>query len=297
MGPTASGKTELAERLADRLDAVLINADAFQVYRGLDIGTAKPLDKHRYLLLDICDPQESFGVGEWVMLANRALHTAFQENRNALIVGGTGLYIRALFEEWSEMQSHPDSDLRASLEELLSREGIDALLRQLDTLAPDAAKQVDRSNPVRVRRALERAMAPREPIRFKIPNFRSVKFGITIDPATLEERIRSRTEGMLRNGWIEEVRNLVSQGIRREFPSMRAIGYGTVLDLIEGQIGLGEALEGIVRATRQYAKRQRTWLRSEPRLISISSDGFEEAVSSVGFLTEFVDGSKKNKRE
>src|SRR5689334_3511641 len=119
MGPTGSGKTEVAEAIAERLGAQLINADAFQVYRGMDIGTAKPTEKHRYRLLDLKQPNAGFGVGEFVQLASEELRELHHEGRDAVVVGGTGLYIRALFEGYAEMVSPPDPNLRS---ELMARE-------------------------------------------------------------------------------------------------------------------------------------------------------------------------------
>src|SRR5271165_7127776 len=124
MGPTASGKTDVAEAIADALDAQLINADAFQVYRGMDIGTAKPRAKGRYRLLDLKAPNEGFGVGEFVQLAQTELNTLFQERRSAVVVGGTGLYIRALFEQYSELAASPEPALRAALMEREYRDGL-----------------------------------------------------------------------------------------------------------------------------------------------------------------------------
>lgn len=275
MGPTASGKTSLAERLADEVGAQLVNADAFQVYRGLDIGTGKPTEKDRYRLLDIVDPWEPFGVGEWVVRAADELRAAWEARRTAVVVGGTGLYVRALFESYREMRPPPDPALRREIAEMEKREGFPALVSRLVKLDPHTT--VDRTNPVRVRRALERLIDPRPPIRFEIPPFRILKVGIAPPKQELHERINRRVESMLKAGWLEEVRDLVAKGVTRNCPGMRAIGYRALLDQVLGVSSLQDVGVQITAESRQYAKRQMTWLRSEPRLHVLSRFGDESA--------------------
>lgn len=266
MGPTASGKTALAEALADRYDAQLINADAFQVYRGLDIGTAKPVDISRYRLLDIKEPTEPFGVGEFVQLASEELKRLHASGRHAVVVGGTGLYIRALTQGYAEMGPAPDPGLRAALMLREKEEGLPALARQLGTLDPSVAAKVDLNNPARVRRALERVLDPRAPITVEIPAFRQKKIATNLNVAISNARIDLRIEFMVQNGWVDEARRLVGEGIPGDAPGLRAIGYRGLCDHVRGVSSLDDALKGISLETRQYAKRQRTWLRSEPNL-------------------------------
>lgn len=269
MGPTASGKSAVAESLATCFDAQLINADAFHIYKGFDIGTNKPSDRARYELIDIKDPHEPFGVGEWLRLVHEILAV---RDRDIVVVGGTGLYIRALFEEWSEMKSAPDPELRAELNRLQDEGGTQALARKLQSLDPQAAKTLDLENPARVKRAIERALTPSPPERHTIVGYSKFKFSLELSPAELRDRIDRRLEQMLGQGWVEEVKKLVKTGVQRTDPAMRAIGYRSVLDWIEGEISENEALESIRVQTRQYAKRQRTWLRSEPNLVRLDAD-------------------------
>lgn len=273
MGPTASGKTVLAEALAERIGAALVNADAFQVYRGLDIGTGKPSCRDRYRLLDIVDPWESFGVGEWVIRASEELQTFWEQGRSAIVVGGTGLYVRALFESYRDMRPAPDPEVRRKVAEFERREGFPALVARLLDLDPETS--VDLANPVRVRRALERLLDPRPPITFEVPPYRVLKVGIVPDVAALGERIDARVDSMLGAGWLEEVRDLVSKGVSRDCPAMRAIGYRTLFDQVIGVSSCREIRVQIATETRQYAKRQLTWLRSEPRLTVLSRFGDE----------------------
>ncbi len=263
MGPTASGKSEVAERLADRLDAQLINADAFQIYRGFDIGTNKPDRREAYALLDIKDPHEPFGVGEWIAGAIEVLNACYTVGRHAVIVGGTGYYIRALMDEWQDLAAAPDPALRDELERLREEQGLEALAQRLVELDPGRAASIDLQNPHRVRRALERALAPTEPIRFVLPPFRKLKWGLSTDVETLNERIDARVEEMVTRGWLEEVERLLRSGVAESDAAMRAIGYRSLAQVVENDVSIEEAIEIIKRETRQYAKRQRTWLRSE----------------------------------
>ncbi len=277
MGPTGSGKSTVAERVADELDAQLINADAFQVYRGFSIGTNKPTDRSRYAMIDIRDPKEGFGVGAWISLVLPLLEDLYRQGRSAVIVGGTGFYVRALLEEFQDLRTAPPADLRMELMRREKQDGLESLVRELERRSPATAAQTDLQNPVRVRRSLERVLSSTEPLNVQIPSFSRYKFGLDWDPAELDVLLNERVQEMLRSGWREEVSLILRQGTPLEAPAFRAIGYLTVSRLISGQINEREAVEEIWRLTRQYAKRQRTWLRSEPRLVSIGMSGGVEA--------------------
>lgn len=278
MGPTASGKTDVAERLAEALDAQLVNADAFQVYRGMDIGTAKPSEPERYRLIDLKNPEESFGVGEYVLAAQQELESLYGEGRHVVVVGGTGLYVRALFEEYDTMGSLPPSDLRDALSEMELSE----LVERLKALSPDVAETVDLKNPVRVRRALERILAPSPSISWRLPPFRRIKLAIVPEPGDTDSRIARRVEGMLQREWVQEVRNLRDQGYSPHDPGFRAIGYRTLSRYLDGEVELNEATATTIAETRRYAKRQRSWLRSEPNLVRLDlDDAYADAMRRV----------------
>ena len=266
MGPTASGKSALAETIAEQTGAQLINADAFQVYRHLDIGTAKPTDRARYELLDILDPGESFGVGAWVQRALPILRNLYAEGRSAVVVGGTGFYIRALFEEYDAMDAAPDPALRAELDARLARDGVAAMFAELQAQNPALAARVDRQNPVRVRRALEKSLSSAPKVPVQLPGFRKAKIGIEGPSEILTERIADRVRNMVQIGWLEEIARLAEAGYSPGDPGLRAIGYGAMwCHQFEGW-SLDEAIAKTIVETRQYAKRQRTWLKSEPHL-------------------------------
>lgn len=269
MGPTASGKTRVAEGLASEFDAQLINADAFQVYRGMDVGTAKPLDRGLYELLDLKEPNEQYGVGEFCQDAVRILKGLWESGRSAVLVGGTGLYIRALMSQYEGLLPQPDPALRAELQARLEREGLENLVAELLSVQPEAAGRVDLRNPVRVTRALERASNPGLPIKVDLPPFNKVKLGIHVDVDLLTTLIAERIDGMVQNGWVQEVRLLLSAGFGPGDPGFRAIGYSEIASHLLGRTDLEEAIAAATAETRRYAKRQRTWLRSEPSLVRI----------------------------
>ena len=272
MGPTASGKTALAEALADRLDATLVNADAFQAYRGMDVGTAKPQARNRYRLLDFKRPDETYGAGEFCVLAAGELQTLYAQGRSAVVVGGTGQYIRALFEEYRDLMPEPDPALRARFARRLADEGLDRLAEELDEKAPDLAASTELKNPVRVTRALERLEDGRGPLKFRVPYAKRIKIAIDVTKPRLEARIVRRTASMMHNGWVDEVRRLCGEGYGPGDPGFRAIGYRTVARLLDGDLATESAERAIVQETIAYAKRQRTWLRSEPGLHTLAAD-------------------------
>jgi tRNA dimethylallyltransferase len=263
MGPTASGKSNVAETLAKSFDAKIINADAFQIYRGMDIGTAKPKDRSQYELLDIREPDQEFGVGEYVILASELLHSYYASRRNVILCGGTGLYIRALLEEYRGLMPSPPPELRLAVSKLsLGEAG-----RQLCLIDSKAADEVDLQNEVRVKRALERATCGLNPIEFSIPRYQQLKVGIIPPIDHSNTKIKQRTFEMFQNGWVAEVEQLLNKGYKPGDPGFRALGYGAIADHIQKSGNEDELVERIEIETVQYAKRQRTWLRAEPKLV------------------------------
>jgi len=171
MGPTASGKTEIAEAIADEIGGQLVNADAFQIYRGMDIGTAKPSNKSAYRLLDIKNPSQGFGVGEFVGLAQDVLRDCWDKGQSVVLVGGTGLYIRALVDEYSEMAPAPDPALRKSLDQ----KTLEELIEELERIDHGALQRIDLRNRVRVQRLLERLSSSEPSVPVDIPPFQKNK--------------------------------------------------------------------------------------------------------------------------
>ena len=274
MGPTGSGKSAIAEALAERLDAQLVNADAFQVYIGLDIGTNKPTNRSDYRLLDLKAADQSYGVGEYVIDAAAVLAEQFAAGRSVVVVGGTGLYIRALFEEYKDLLGSPNQGLRDELSSL----SLPEMLERLDAVA--TTPDLDRSNRRRVQRALERALQPTAPISFTIPGFHKAKLGIQFPVESLDVELAIRTERLLRSGWIEEVEGLLKAGLSPQSASFKAIGYAEISRFLGGGFSFEELQDQVQLQTRQYAKRQRAWMRSEPNLIPLHRDSLRSATVS-----------------
>lgn len=278
MGTTASGKTDLAEALATRLEAQLINADAFQVYRGMDIGTAKPDDKSRYLLLDLKEPNEQFGLGEWIRLTVAELERLYSEGRDAIVVGGSGLYIRALMEGYGEMYGRPTEELREKLKALENESGLVGMVAELSKRDPSAAAIVDLRNPARVRRALEKVAMAETKMTWSIPSFEKKKIAIELTPEETGKRIVLRAQSMVQNGWAQETASLLAKGFGPEDPGFRAHGYKAMCRVVRREIELDEGLATTIAEVQRYAKRQRTWLRKEPGLEWMPSANTKEMV-------------------
>lgn len=276
LGPTASGKSSLAEALSESLGGQLLNADAFQVYRGLDIGTAKPKERSRYELLDCVEPSESFSVGRWLTAMSPLLQRIYAEERAGIVVGGTGLYVRALFEGYSDLAPPPEPTIRATLR----KRDLYSLAEELRVRAPEVAASIDIKNPARVRRALERLGSDRSP-PLDIPPFVKIKLALVPSLDQLARDIEHRVAAMFAVGWVGEVKALLARGVKREDPGMAALGYREIIDRLEGKISEGEAKRAIVLRTRQYAKRQLTWLRKEPSLIRLQTGTLEEVLEIV----------------
>lgn len=275
-GPTASGKTDAALELAIKDKKIeIVNADASLLYQGFDIGTAKPSRTIRseipHHLIDILEPLQNFNAADYFQRAREIIREILQRGKTPIVVGGTGLYIEALFKGLPDF-AIPEAALRMAQErarnEIASR-GFNAMHEALREIDPDLYRQILREhNPLRLERAWTHYYATgeplgmartREPERFEfLPEFRV----LNLPRAELWERIEFRVDQMLRNGWLEEAEFLKQHGITREMPAMRAIGYRELFDVLGGTTTLEHARERIIIRTRQYAKRQVTWLRS-----------------------------------
>ena len=283
MGPTASGKTDLALALADRLPCDLISVDSALVYRGMDIGTAKPppevLARVPHRLIDVCNPADAYSAARFCEDALAAMAEITARGRIPLLVGGTMLYFRALQQGLSPL---PKSDplVRADLVERADRLGAEAMHRWLAEVDPTAAAQIHPNDPQRVQRALEVFLLTGQPMtelwrsRSEPLPYRTLKLVRSPrDRATLHQRIALRFEAMLEAGFEDEVRGLWQRGdLHPELPSMRSVGYRQMLQYLLGDHSYEEMSERAVIATRQLAKRQYTWLRSEPDCVWIWDD-------------------------
>jgi tRNA dimethylallyltransferase len=270
VGPTATGKTALAVALAQRIGGEVINADSMQLYRGMDIGTAKPDLAERggvpHHLLDIWHVREAASVAEYRRRARAEIDRLRSAGIPPLLVGGSGLYVRAVLDELDFPGTDPA--VRARLEEELATVGAAGLHARLAALDPAAAAAVLPSNGRRIVRALEVVELTGGPFRATMPeatpHYPAVVVGLDREAAELDERVAARVDRMWRQGFADEVAALAADGLREGPTASRALGYGQVLSQLDGALTADEARERTVTATRRFVRRQRSWFRRDP---------------------------------
>ncbi len=269
VGPTAAGKTELAVCLAEKVGGEIVSADSRQVYRGMDIGTAKATSEEQarapHHLVDVADPDETLGLAQFQELAYTAIADISARGQVPLLVGGTGQYIMAVVEGWKVPRVPPDEALRRDLYRQAEVEGIDALHARLAALDPVAAGKIDARNVRRVVRALEvclRTGAPISAHRGKSPPpYRLLMLGLSVTRTELYRRIDERVERMMAAGLEDEVRGLVAAGYGFDLPSMSGVGYGQFAPYLAGEVSLEDVVREIKRATRRFVRHQGNWFR------------------------------------
>ena len=275
IGPTAVGKTALAIRLGQAFDGEAISADSRQVYRGMDIGTAKPTVAEQgaltHHLIDIVDPDEDLTLAHYRRLADEIIRSVWSRGQLPILVGGTGLYVRAVLEGWTVPQVPPDEALRVYLYEQSRREGHEALHARLALVDPDAAGRIDARNVRRVIRALEVYQHTGIPIsrlqQKRPPEYRVLKLGLTMPRPQLYEGIDARIERMMERGLVEEVRALVARGYGYDLPAMSGLGYRQIGQYLRDEVTLDEAVVLIKRHTRRFVRQQYNWFRlSDPSI-------------------------------
>lgn len=270
-GPTATGKTALSIPLALALNAEIIVADSRQVYRGMDIGTSKPTAAERERVvhhgLDLRDPDEVFSAAEFVAHASRRIEDIHRRGKQVLLVGGTGMYLKALQEGWDFAGVGSDPDLRAVLAARLTADGLPSLTTDLLARDPASADLIDLQNPARVLRALEIVTTTGRPLaevrsRAEVPwELRGIV--LTRPKPELDARIEQRLNAMIHEGWLDEIRTLMERDWPDTSPAMTGIGYDELRRHLTGEVTLHYALERAAARTRQYAKRQLTWFRAQ----------------------------------
>jgi tRNA dimethylallyltransferase len=270
VGPTATGKTALSLELAHHLDGEVINADSMQLYRGMDIGTAKlrpeewqGIPHHAFDLWDVTEPAS---VAEYQSVARAAVEAVLGRGRVPLLVGGSGLYVRAVLEEFEFPGT--DSTLRADLEADLARYGPAVMHSRLAERDPEAAARILPGNGRRIVRALEVVTLTGGPFTATLPaptpHYPAIHIGVDRDAAELDRRIARRVEQMWADGLVDEVRRLEGVGLRRGRTASRALGYQQVLRFLAGECTQDQAHEETVSATRRFVRRQRSWFRRDP---------------------------------
>lgn len=289
-GPTASGKTALALSLARVFPLEIVNADSVQVYRGLDVGTAKPTPAERrevpHHLIDVADPDEEYNAGRFVAGAEEAIRGIRERGRFPLVSGGTGMYIRALLRGLDELPSDPS--VRAALSLRWEEAGGAVLFDELRRVDPPSAAAIHPSDRVRVLRALEvAAVTGTPPSRLKgrwaepARKFRILFIFLSPDREGLYRRIDARVDRMFRDGLVDEVRGLLANGYGPELKPMKSLGYRQVLSHLSGAFSLPRTIAETKRDTRRYAKRQLTWLSRETEAVRIGTENATQTAAAL----------------
>lgn len=282
VGPTSSGKSDLAIEVAERLDGEILSADSMQIYKHMDIGTAK-IDisncRIKHYGIDIVDPSQSYSAALFQQYGRTAIDGIYRKGKLPIICGGTGFYIRAVIDDYCFAEGEQEGNpVRDRYNELLSLHGADYVWNELNDKDSASAQIIHPNDSKRVIRALELAeigesYADRQRGLQAIESYYpSILIGIDIDRTRLRKRIDMRVDKMVSDGLVDEVCSLLNQGYRDAITSIQAIGYKEVIDAIDGKCSLDEAFERIKTSTKQYAKRQMTWFRHDKRINWIDGD-------------------------
>jgi len=295
-GPTCVGKTRTAIALAEPLAGEIISADAMQVYRHMDIGTAKPTEQERdcvqHHLIDVVDPDESFSAARFKSIAEPLIGKLHEKGLPVFVVGGTGLYIKAITQGLFRAP-RTDEAIRKRLRAEAGARGSRVLHKRLQAVDPVAAINIHPNDAYRIIRALEIFEVTGKPLSehhrahdFSEHPYRTLKIGLLVDRSILYDRINKRVDEMLASGLLEEVKGLLDKGYSPRLKSMRSIGYRHITDHLQGKATWGETIDLLKRDTRRYAKRQLTWFRTDPEIEWFKpSDVDVMRKKVVGFLT------------
>jgi len=275
VGPTGIGKSRLGLYLSSIFSGEIISADSRQVYRYLNIGTAKPspeeLSRVSHHLVDIINPDEEFSLAQYQVLAFQAIGDIQQRQKLPFLVGGSGLYVKAVLENWQIPRVSPDSQFRYNIEKIASGGGADELYRELVKIDPAAARKIDKRNVRRVIRALEVHAGTGKPFsrqgKKSPPGFRSFIIGLTTDRATLYKIVDRRIDEMFARGLVPEVENLLKMGYDFSLPAMSGIGYRQVGQYLKGELSLDEATQKMKTETHRFIRHQYAWFRLKDETI------------------------------
>ncbi len=291
LGPTAIGKTEIAIQLAQRLNAEIVSVDSRQIYRQMDIGTAKPTHEEqqtaRHHLIDCVDIAQPFSVAEFQTLADNTIADIQNRGKQVLLVGGAGLYFRAIVDGLFQGPA-ADASLRKRLEQEAAQHGVDVLHKRLRTCDPESADRIHPNNLVRVIRALEVYELTGTPMselqqQWHPDNQRYpfVAFGLTIPRELLYRRIEQRVDVMLTHGLITEVESLLTAGYSRDCYALQSFGYKELIAYLDGKCTYDEAVEQLKQNTRRFAKRQLTWFRKDKRIAWVDRESTPDVVGYI----------------
>jgi tRNA dimethylallyltransferase len=290
VGPTAVGKTALSLDIAEKFSAEIINADAMQIYKGMDIGTAKlPLSQRRGIVhhqIDVLDPIDEANVSQYQKQARETINDLLTKNVQPMLVGGSGLYVNSVLEDLE----FPGTNLevRAKYEEILDEQGVEVLYKMLKKIDPNAAQNILPNNARKIVRALEVNEFTGKAFNAKLPEpspiFSDVRIALDMPRDLLDKRISDRVYQMFEDGFVDEVKS-IEKNLRLGKTAPRALGYSQVLSLLSGEISENEAITLTINATKKFARRQLSWFRRDPLihwLDATSPDLFEESLRLIG---------------
>ena len=290
VGPTAVGKTALSLEIAEKFSAEIINADAMQIYKGMDIGTAKlPLSQRRGIVhhqIDVLDPSEEANVSQYQKQSREIINDLLSKNLQPILVGGSGLYVNSVLEDLE----FPGTNLevRAKYEEILDEKGVEALFQMLKEIDPKAAENILPNNARKIVRALEVNEITGKAFNAKLPEpspiFSDVRIALDMPRDLLDKRIIDRVHQMFEDGFVDEVKSL-EKNLRLGRTAFRALGYSQVLSLLSGEISEDEAITLTINATKKFARRQLSWFRRDPLihwLDATSPDLFAQSLRLIG---------------
>ena len=290
VGPTAVGKTALSLEIAEKFSAEIINADAMQIYKGMDIGTAKlPLSQRRGIVhhqIDVLDPSEEANVSQYQKQSREIINDLLSKNVQPILVGGSGLYVNSVLEDLE----FPGTNLevRAKYEEILDEKGVEALFQMLKEIDPKAAENILPNNARKIVRALEVNEITGKAFNAKLPEpspiFSDVRIALDMPRDLLDQRIIDRVHQMFEEGFVDEVKSL-EKNLRLGKTAFRALGYSQVLSLLSGEISEDEAITLTINATKKFARRQLSWFRRDPLihwLDATSPDLFAQSLRLIG---------------
>lgn len=300
-GPTSVGKTALSIALAKAVGGEIISADSMQVYKYMDIGTAKitpeEIDGVPHYLIDELEPDEDFNVVKFQQLSKKYMDLIYSRNKIPILVGGTGFYIQAVLYDIDFTENESDYSYRSHLEQLLQEQGAEYLHKMLAESDPESAKAIHPNNSKRVIRALEylkltgdKISSHNEEQRKKDSPYRFCYFVLNKNRAKLYDTINLRVDKMMKDGLLEEVKELAQKGYTRDLVSMQGLGYKELLAFLDGECTLDEAVEILKRDTRHFAKRQLTWFKREKDVIWVDK---EQITSDEALLTFLLDKLKE----
>jgi len=301
VGPTAVGKTAVSIRLAKKIDGEIISGDSMQVYRLMNIGTAKPAEQEKegipHYMLDLLDPDEEFSVALFQQKVTGYISDILDRGKMPVLVGGTGLYVRSVIDHYDFSPAGIDHDYREQLLQQAETHGKEFLHEKLREVDPEAADRLHPNDTRRIIRALEVYRQTGQPITsFQYrddklpPKYRLGYFGLTMDRDHLYKRIEQRVEQMIGAGLVEEVQVLLEQGYRPDLISMQGLGYKEITGYLQGQYSFDEAIELLKRNTRRFAKRQLTWFRRDPRIKWLNVENHHSPSEIASEITKQVEG-------